>query len=120
MLKGKKKLLHIIPYNEFIPPQNGGALRCYHLCIELATYFDVTLLTLQPTSGIGDTNFKNIIILNPNKPLKLKGLKHKLTNALKYRWYMRTLKGPAEATVLDFYPVLKELVCLKQKLSIMC
>ena len=109
MLKGKKKLLHIIPYNEFIPPQNGGALRCYHLCIELATYFDVTLLTLQPTSGIGDTNFKNIIILNPNKPLKLKGLKHKLTNALKYRWYMRTLKGPAEATVLEFYPVIKEL-----------
>jgi len=109
VLKSKKKLLHIIPYNEFIPPKNGGALRCYHLCTELATYFDVTLITLQPASEIVDTNFKNIKILNPAKPLKLDGFKAKLMNALKYRWYMRTLKGPAEATVLEFYPVLKQL-----------
>ena len=109
MLKSKKKLLHIIPYNEFIPPKNGGALRCYHLCTELATYFDVTLITLQPASGIDDTNFKNITILNPAKPLKFDGFKTKLINALKYRWYMGTLKGPAEATVLEFYPVLKQL-----------
>ena len=109
MLKSKKKLLHIIPYNEFIPPKNGGALRCYHLCTELATYFDVTLITLQPASDIVDTNFKNITILNPAKPLKLDGFKAKLINAIKYRWYMGTLKGPAEATVLDFYPVLKQL-----------
>ena len=109
MLKSKKKLLHIIPYNEFIPPKNGGALRCYHLCTELATYFDVTLITLQPASGIDDTNFKNITILNPAKPLKFDGFKTKLINALKYRWYMGTLKGPAEATVLEFYPILKQL-----------
>ena len=109
MLKIKKKLLHIIPYNEFIPPINGGTLRCYHLCTELATYFDVTLITLQPASDIVDTNFKNIKILNPAKPLKLDGFKAKLMNAIKYRWYMGTLKGPAEATVLDFYPVLKQL-----------
>ena len=109
MLKIKKKLLHIIPYNEFIPPINGGTLRCYHLCTELATYFDVTLITLQPASDIVDTNFKNIKILNPAKSLKLDGFKAKLMNAIKYRWYMGTLKGPAEATVLDFYPVLKQL-----------
>ena len=109
MLKSKKKLLHIIPYNEFILPKNGGALRCYHLCIELTTYFDVTLITLQPASSIDDTNFKNITILNPAKPLKFDGFKTKLINALKYRWYMGTLKGPAEATVLDFYPLLKQL-----------
>ena len=108
MLKSKKKLLHIIPYNEFIPPKNGGALRCYHLCTELATYFDVTLITLQPASDIDDSNFKNIKILNPAKPLKLDGFKAKLMNAIKYRWYMGTLKGPAEVTVLDFYPMLKE------------
>jgi glycosyltransferase involved in cell wall biosynthesis len=109
VLKSKKKLLHIIPYNEFIPPKNGGALRCYHLCTELATYFDVTLITLHPASIIKDVKFKNITILNPAKPLKFDGFKAKLMNALKYRWYMRTLKGPAEATVLEFYPVLKEL-----------
>ena len=109
MLKSKKKLLHIIPYNEFIPPKNGGALRCYHLCTELATYFDVTLVTLQPASDIVDTNFKNIKRLNPATPLKLNGFKAKLINAIKYRWYMGTIKGPAEATVLDFYPLLKQL-----------
>ena len=108
MLKSKKKLLHIIPYNEFIPPKNGGALRCYHLCTELATYFDVTLITLHPASMIKDVKFKNITILNPAKPLKLDGFKAKLINAIKYRWYMGTLKGPAEVTVLDFYPMLKE------------
>ena len=109
MLKSKKKLLHIIPYNEFIPPKNGGALRCYHLCTELATYFDVTLITLQQASEVNDVKFKDIKILNPTKFLKLKGMKHKLKNALIYRWYMHTLKGPAEATVLEFHPVLKEL-----------
>ena len=109
MLKSKKKLLHIIPYNEFIPPKNGGALRCYHLCTELATYFDVTLITLHPANMIKDVKFKNITILNPAKPLKLDGFKAKLINAIKYRWYMGTLKGPAEATVLEFYPVLKQL-----------
>jgi glycosyltransferase involved in cell wall biosynthesis len=109
VLKSKKKLLHVIPYNEFIPPKNGGALRCYHLCKELATYFDVTLITLQPASDIVDTNFTNITILNPAKPLKFDGFKTKLINALKYRCYMGTIKGPAEATVLEFYPVLKEL-----------
>ena len=80
MLKSKKKLLHIIPYNEFIPPKNGGALRCYHLCTELATYFDVTLITLHPASMIKDVKFKNITILNPAKPLKLDGFKAKLIN----------------------------------------
>ena len=105
----KQKLLHIIPYNKFIPPKNGGALRCYHLCTELATYFDVTLITLQQASEVNDVKFKDIKILNPTKFLKLKGMKHKLKNALIYRWYMHTLKGPAEATVLEFHPVLKEL-----------
>lgn len=109
MLKSKKKFLHIVPYNDFIPPKNGGALRCYHLCTELATYFDVTLVTLQPASDVNDVNFKNITILNPTLLLKLKGFKAKFINAIKYRWYMGTLKGPAEATVLNFYPILKTL-----------
>ena len=104
-----QKLLHIIPYHQFLPPKNGGALRCYHLCTELATYFDVTLITLHPASMIKDVKFKNITIVNPAKPLKLDGFRTKLMNAIKYRWYMGTLKGPAEATVLDFYPVLKQL-----------
>tara|TARA_B100000787_G_scaffold17741_1_gene12409 strand:+ start:6303 stop:7553 length:1251 start_codon:yes stop_codon:yes gene_type:complete len=104
-----QKLLHIIPYHQFIPATNGGALRCYHLCTELATYFDVTLIALQPVSEVNDVNFKNIKIINPTKSLKLDGFKAKLINAIKYRWYMSTIKGPAEATVLDFYPVLKEL-----------
>jgi glycosyltransferase involved in cell wall biosynthesis len=109
VLKSKKKLLHIIPHELFYPPQNGGALRCYYLCTELSKYFDITLLTLQPASELDGINFKNIKILNPTKPLKLNGLKDKLVNAIKYRWYMGTLKGPAEATVLNFYPVLKQL-----------
>jgi len=109
VLKSKKKLLHIIPHELFYPPKNGGALRCYHLCTELSTYFDITLLTQQPASELDGINFKNITILNPAKSLKLDGFKAKLMNAIKYRWYMGTLKGPAEATVLDFYPVLKQL-----------
>jgi hypothetical protein len=105
----KKSLLHIIPYSHFTPPQNGGALRCYHLCVELSKYFNVTVITYQNSNTVNDPLFKNIKIINPKTPLQVTGLKNKVLNALKHRWCQRTCKGPAESAVLQFYPILKHL-----------
>ena len=103
------RLLHIIPYDKFVPPKNGGALRCYHLCVELANYYEVTLLTYQSKSTIVDERFNQIEVFNPNKSIHQKGYVSKIKNAFLYRWYRRSIKGPAEAVVLDFYPVIKKL-----------
>lgn len=104
-----QKILHIIPYNFFVPPKNGGALRCYHLAVSLSEYFDVTVLTYQEIGSIKDENFNKISVINPSKQTINRGPISKLINALRYRWYLRTLKGPSESEVLDFFPVLKEL-----------
>jgi glycosyltransferase involved in cell wall biosynthesis len=105
----RPKLLHLVPYTNFVPPRNGGALRCYYLCVELANYFEVTLLTLQPNKSINDEGFKDIKIVNPVVELKVNGFINKVINAVKYRWFKRSVKGPAQATVLQFYPLLKSL-----------
>ncbi|TPV35747.1 glycosyltransferase family 4 protein [Paucihalobacter ruber] len=106
----KPKLLHIIPYDQFVPPRNGGALRCYHLCVELSKYYEVTLLTYQDKTTITDAHFLGIEVLNPVYNIKRqKDLVSKIEQALQYRWYQRSLKGPAEAAVLAFYPLIKKL-----------
>ena len=92
-----------------MPPKNGGALRCYHLCTELTKYYQVTLLTYQDNTSITDPRFSQIEVLNPNRVEAINGVVKKIKNALLYRWYRRSLKGPAEAVVLDFYPVIKAL-----------
>lgn len=103
------RLLHLVPYSNFVPAQNGGALRCYHLSVELSKYFDVTVLTMQPKSTLNDDGFVNIEVINPSRTIKFNGLRQKINNAIKYRLYKRTYRGPAQATVLQFYPVLKAL-----------
>jgi hypothetical protein len=69
------RLLHIIPYDKFVPPKNGGALRCYHLCVELANYYEVTLLTYQYKSTMIDERFSQIKVFNPNKSIHQKGVR---------------------------------------------
>jgi glycosyltransferase involved in cell wall biosynthesis len=106
----RQKLLHIIPYESFVPPKNGGALRCYHLCVELSKYYEVTLLTYQDKATIKDVRFETITVVNPDHSvLKTKSGFSKIKNALRYRWYRRSLNGPAEAAVLAFYPLIKKL-----------
>lgn len=105
----RQRLLHVIPYDKFVPPQNGGALRCYHLCKELSKHFEVTLLTFQDKTTFHKYDLGNVNIINPNKKIEFKGIFNRLSNALKYRFYLKTFKGPAEATILGFYPVLKQL-----------
>jgi len=111
MLKenSKKRLLHIIPYNDFVPARNGGALRCYHLCKELSKYFQVTVLTTQNFENINDKVFDGIEIVNPLRITSTIGLKNRIMNAIKFRYYQKSFFGPSEITFLQFYPVLKKL-----------
>lgn len=62
----RQRLLHVIPYDKFVPPQNGGALRCYHLCKELSKHFEVTLLTFQDKTTFHKYDLGNVNIINPN------------------------------------------------------
>jgi glycosyltransferase involved in cell wall biosynthesis len=105
----RSKLLHLVPYNYFVPSRNGGALRCFHLCVELSKHYEVTLLTYQSKSTLLDERFSQIEVLNPLKSIDQKGKLSKIKKALLYRWYRRSIEGPAEAVVLDFYPVIKKL-----------
>ena len=110
-MTGNKKpsLLHIVPYDTFVPALNGGALRCYHLAVELSKYFELTVMTYQPADTIQDPVFDTIKVVNPKDLPIGRGIKHKIKNAILYRMYMRSWKGPAEASVLLFYPLLKQL-----------
>lgn len=108
-----KKVLHIIPYYELFPPKNGGALRCYNLALQLSGFTELTILTFQPGADFDNSGFEKVRIISvKNKNLKGRIIS-KLENALKYRWWTRSLKGPAEITFLRIYPELKKL--LKQE-----
>ena len=111
MLKDKEKLrlLHIIPYEKFVPPKNGGALRCYHLCVELSKYYKVTVLTYQNKKYITDFRFKDIEVLNPIKSQHENKRFSKIINAVRYRFLKKTFRGPAQAALIRFYSQLLQL-----------
>jgi hypothetical protein len=101
----KKKVLHLLPYDKFIPPETGGELFCYHLYKQLANFFDVTVIALQDPKTVDDKKFKNISVLNANPPINFSGLK----NGIKYRWYIKSFFGPAIQCVLLYFPLIKKL-----------
>jgi glycosyltransferase involved in cell wall biosynthesis len=104
------RILHIIPYNELVPAKNGGALRCFHLAQEMSKFSELTILTYQPRSAFKNTELLNVEIVNPT-PTKIANLFiRKLHHALSFRFWMRTMKGPADIVVLEFAPKLKELL----------
>ncbi len=103
------RVIHVIPYDNFVPPNNGGALRCFHLSKELSAYVELTILCIQNKESVQKAYGNGVKVMNPQLLLKRGGLKNKLLNAFKYRWWMRSLNGPAEAAVLLFFPILKKL-----------
>jgi polysaccharide biosynthesis protein PslH len=108
------KILHLIPYYDFYPPQNGGALRCYYINQELSKYFDVTLLTYQDKRTLYSNNLytwnNDIKVFNPEKNINTKGVINRIINAIKYRFYTRSFSGPAELFLLSFYSVLQNVL----------
>lgn len=109
MSKNGKRILHIVPYSNLYPPTNGGQLRCFHIGTELSKHFEVVLLTLQPRDTFPDRIKSQIQILNPKKKVKYRSFLDRIKNAVKFRWIMRSMTQSADATVLNFYGLIKDL-----------
>lgn len=114
----KQPVLIIIPYSHLYPPVNGGMQRCFHLLNQLCKEFDVTLITQQPQEHVLEAakEFPAIAGMKIHST-QAKGrsagsfpLLNKISNAIKYRWYKRSLRGPADSDFLLYYPVLKKVL----------
>ena len=111
----------IIPYETIYPPMNGGMQRCFNILHQLAKHFEVTAIINQDKESFlksakefpaiesahicstKDVVTKDIFSIFPSK----------LEKTLRYRWYKKQLKGPADGNLLLYYPILKQL--LKKK-----
>jgi polysaccharide biosynthesis protein PslH len=117
-----KRILVIIPFRDIYPPMNGGKQRAINLLHQLAKHFEVTAIIQQDIASFSCSveeypALKNCTILSTEsigKPRDLFSLlPSRLANALRFRYWNRSLKGPAEESFLLIYPVLNDL--LKKK-----
>lgn len=111
-------ILMLIPYGKLFPPQNGGALRCFYLLRELATYYRVHCILLQHpselTAPIDEYHFpENVIVYSPAKTPPPKTifnyLPKRLNQALHYRWLRRQWHGSASSLLLDTHHLLSDI-----------
>lgn len=118
-----KTILFICPYDNIYPPMNGGMQRCFHILNQLAQHFKVTAIIHQDKTAFEKafSNFPELASIalystkNANDPKDLFSfLPGRIKNALRYRWYKRTLKATTDSNFLLYYPVLKNLL-KKQK-----
>ena len=116
-----KNILFLIPYENIYPPQNGGMLRCFHFLNQCAKYFTITAITFQRPESLMEARnrYPSLdavhFVSNPNLLSfpQADDIWRKLQNALKYRIYQRSLKGPADGNFLRYHQAL--LFCLKEK-----
>ena len=114
-----KTILIIIPYSKLFPPMNGGMLRCFHLLRQLSRKFKVTAITHQPMSEFQAAYEKypelvNCRFLSTSGVAEPKDifsiLPQKIAIPLRFRFWKKTLQGPADSNFLLYYPLLKKLL----------
>jgi glycosyltransferase involved in cell wall biosynthesis len=114
-----RKVLIIIPFNDIYPPMNGGMLRCINMLDQLAKYFEVTVIIHQDLNSFlkaieSYPSIANCKVISTNNNKKTLGifsfLPSRIGNALKYRYWNRSLNGPASGNFLLVYPVLIDLL----------
>lgn len=89
--------------------------RCFHIMNQLAKNFDVTAIIHQDKEDFLKSTAKfpaiSSIKLYSTKDENYKGffsaLPSKIGKALRYRWIKRTLSGPADGNLLQYYSILK-------------
>ena len=115
----KKKVLVILPFDQIYPPTNGGLQRFFHIIHQLARHSELTLITKQEKDAFllakkdypAIEEIKLLCTKDVPDPKDIFQLfPQKLQNALRYRWYKKNIKGPADGNFLAYYPVLKELL----------
>jgi polysaccharide biosynthesis protein PslH len=114
-----KRVLFVAPFGGIYPPMNGGLVRCSNLMNQLAKHFQLTVLALQEKGSLlkaADefSYIKNSSIFSTSGYKQKKDLfsllPARLSTALRYRYWNRSLKGPANANFLELYPVLVEIL----------
>ena len=87
---------------------NGGMQRCFNICHQLAKHFDVTAIIHQDKVNFlrSAKEFPAIesAKIYSTKDVVTKDLfsifPQKLERTLRYRWYKKQLKGPADGNLL--------------------
>ena len=114
-----KKILFIAPFKGIFPPMNGGQVRCINLMNQLARHFQLTVLARQEREKLLKaveefTYLKNATVLDASDfPLKkdlFSLFPVRVGTALRFRFWNRSLKGPAEENFLIMYPILIKLL----------
>ena len=114
-----KSVLIIIPYDRIYPPMNGGMQRCFHILHQLALHFKVTAIINQDKllfqkalpfyPALAAVNIYST--RNQKQTLDMVSiLPPRIKNALRYRWYKRTLKATTDGNFLMYYPLLKRML----------
>lgn len=107
----------IIPFWSIYPPMGGGKQRTINLLHQLCRDFDVTVIILQDIDSFSAAMeeypaLKRCTIFStvgePARDL-FSLLPERIANALRFRWWNRSLRGPAEKTFLLVYPQLRPL-----------
>ena len=104
-----KKVLVIVPFNSIYPPMNGGMLRCTNLLNQLSKHAELTAIIHQDKNSFSRAVEEypairncNVISTEDKKPSSdiFSLLPSKFSQALRFRYWNRSLKGPAESNFL--------------------
>lgn len=118
-----KQVLIIVPFEKIYPPVNGGMLRSINLLNQLAKNFELTALIRQSKHSFNAANKEfpalgNCTVVSTDdwsyKRDLFSFLPKKVVTAFRYRYWNRSLAGPAEANFLLIYPILTDLLRRKK------
>lgn len=112
------KVLTVIPYYNLVPPQNGGALRCFYLLRELAREHEVHAVVLQEEAGLRQFcdahDFPDSLHIygaaDSPPPSPFRFVPGRLGPALHYRWLRRSWRGPANECLLRIHHLLAKIL----------
>jgi len=108
-----------MPYGNIYPPKNGGMLRCFNVLVQYAKFYNVTAVFFQSLDSFSEAIkqypiLENVTLISTSSLAPKRDLFSlvlpKIGNALKYRWLMKSFKGPACGTFLKLHPVLNEVL----------
>jgi len=98
---------------------NGGMQRCFHILHQLSKNFRVTAIINQDKEEFEKAfhvfpALRTVTIYSTkNRPKQLdvfSAFPVSVGNALRYRWYKRTVRGTTDSNLINYYPLLKEVL----------
>lgn len=114
-----KRVLVVVPFENLYPPMNGGMLRAMNLLHQFSRHFELTAIVQQDGASFRRclTEFpalKNAAIISaksfPYKKDIFSLMPARIGQALRFRYWNRSVKGPTSQGFLTFYPILREVL----------